>query len=172
MVTISPHITSSATLPILYSEYRPRAQRSISFDTIPRFIDHEKNPSPASPDHSVPSQSKAATCGLSRRTLSRNSFFVSVSFVMMSFGPAGAICLQMLRRQRRVLFRRIDIAGRERIIHRYVSNLVLMRVFDFASIRCRRRSQKCFNHLATSQDRVSVFALVFRDDRPYRTRDD
>src|SRR5579872_3862053 len=43
-----------------------------SADTTLCFISQAKNVSPASPDQSVPSQSKAATCSSSRKTDSIN----------------------------------------------------------------------------------------------------
>src|SRR6185437_16470612 len=43
--------------------YRARAQLTISSETTPRLSSQSKKPSPASPDHSVPSQSKTANCG-------------------------------------------------------------------------------------------------------------
>src|SRR5215831_13625653 len=45
----------------------------MSSETSPCFISQEKKPSPASPDHRVPSQSKAATRGWRRRTESRKA---------------------------------------------------------------------------------------------------
>jgi len=43
------------------------------------LISQSKNLSPASPDHSVPSQSKAATRGFNRTTASTNSSCVGVN---------------------------------------------------------------------------------------------
>src|SRR5580698_3286822 len=48
-------------------------EAATSVETMPVLISQSKNVSPASPDQSVPSQSKAATSGLRRRTESRKS---------------------------------------------------------------------------------------------------
>jgi len=72
-VTISAHISSSLTLPARYSAYRKRAQSTTSGGTNPLSNSQLKKPSPASPLHRVPSQSKAANSGLRAITESRNS---------------------------------------------------------------------------------------------------
>src|SRR5215469_18015467 len=85
MVTISPHISSSLTLPDLYSAYRERIARPTSGVTIPRLISQSKNVSPASPDQRVPSQSKAATSALSCNTESTNCCAAAVTMIWLEF---------------------------------------------------------------------------------------
>src|SRR5579862_9856881 len=63
--------------------------RATSAETTPRSISQRKKVSPASPDHSVPSQSNAATRGRSRRTDSRKAcpagWMVCASIVFIHF---------------------------------------------------------------------------------------
>src|SRR5579864_7975277 len=132
--------------------------RPIDSLTMPLSISQSKKVSPASPDQSVPSQSKAATFGFRRNTDSMNccaaGWSVGSPEVRMPFdnnvgGAAGAIAKRELREfklrifrfspadsslvhQRRIVLGRIDIHRNKGIVHHDIPNAILMPVFDFA----------------------------------------
>src|ERR1700747_2413309 len=65
-------MASSDTWPFRYPRYLSSIQSVISRETRPVSIVHFINPEPASPDHSVPSQSKTATLGDNARRAANN----------------------------------------------------------------------------------------------------
>src|SRR5579862_1011336 len=150
----------------------------IAAETIPWLISQSKNRSPASPDQSVPSQSKAATCGLSCNTKSRKSCRVSCGrLASMLFITSTIPCrlrdaqfperaLRGTCEQRGVILGSVDVQGHKRIIHGYILNMLLIKMFNVTRTRGRRGMQKYFDQFTAQKIRMPVLAGKLGHNRP------
>src|SRR5205814_3159298 len=142
---------------------------AISSGRRPSFSSQSKKPSPASPAHKVPSQSKAAIRSSRRRTEAIKSAALEdeVRLTLVESIPRSLLELRRnLRQQSGVFLRRIYIRNHERIVHGDVLNVFLILVLYIARSRIGWSSQKCLNHLASDQNRMPVLPAVFRDHHP------
>src|SRR5438034_3696925 len=128
-----------------------------------------KNPSPASPDHSVPSQSNTAMRSSSCNTELTNStaWPEEVEFRVWGFILVRSFVLRSRLRERRVLLRRVHVDGDARIIYRNIFDVLAILVFDIASRRGHGSFDERLNHFSPDKNGMSMFAAVFWDNSPF-----
>src|SRR5579871_5852520 len=163
---------------------------AISSGTSFSSISQEKKPSPASPDQSVPSQSKEAIRGLNwstesinawerlaavkegtgvpgKRNLPKQARTLPRGREIVKDGPGcGPRGSAALRNQEGILLGRIDVGDRHRVVNIDEDNLLRITIPDLAGVGGGRRLQECFDQLAARNERMAVLALEARNRTP------